>query len=166
MRLIFVLVLLAGLMVIGCDSGNETTPLPTPTATVTESDISDIPDATPIGITPSPEITHDESDEILFSEEGPVSVVLTSDALTITNNSPEVVYYYVFPVDLIGLIDWFPCENPEQCDGYNSIEAGKDVRMGIQKNAADLIVYWWQLIHYPDGATSADSVHEILIEIP
>ena len=85
MRLIFVLVLLAGLMVIGCDSGNETTPLPTPTATVTESDISDVPDATPIGITPSPEVTRDESDETLFSEDGPVSVQLTTDKLTITN---------------------------------------------------------------------------------
>lgn len=166
MRLIFVLVLLAGLMVIGCDSGNETAPLPTPTATVTESDISDIPDITPIGMTPNPDVTRDESDETLFSEEGPLSVQLTADKLTITNNSPEVVYYYVWPVNIVGLIDWYPCENPEQCADYPSIESGQSAKRGIVANETDLIVYWWQLIHHPDGTTSAGSAHEVLIEIP
>lgn len=171
MRLIVVLVLLTGLLGLGCDSDDETNPSPTSTSTVignvpTKSDVPDIPDATPLEITPELDITPDISTEILFSEEGPVSVELTPEALTITNNLPEVAYYYVFPVDLVGLIDWYPCENPDQCAEFSSIESGKDTQMAIEKNAADLIVYWWQLVDQPDGTTTASSVHEVLIEIP
>ena len=171
MRLIVVLVIVMGLMIIGCDGGDETTPSPNSTQTTIENspiepDDSSVPDTTPAETTSTPEVTPDKSDEILFSQEGPVSVELTPDKLTITNNTSDIVYYYVWPVNIVKLIDWFPCENPEQCEEYNSIEAGQEAQIEIEKNATDLIVNWWQLIHNPDGTTSADSVNEILIEIP
>ena len=171
MRLTLVLILSMALMIIGCNGDSESSPSPKPTPTLVDntpiqSETPVIPDPTPIDITPDPEITRDNIDEILFSEEGTVSVELTSDRLTITNNTPDIVYYYVWPVNIVGLIDWFPCENPQQCEEYNSIEADKDAQIEIEKNATDLIVNWWQLIHNPDGTTSADSVHEVLIEIP
>ncbi len=161
-RLILVLVLFAGLIAIGCSGDDETNPSSSPISTVLEP--TPIQSETP-GI-PDPEITPDISSDILFSEEGPVSVQLTTDKLTIINNSPEVVYYYVWPVNLVGLIDWYPCENLDQCADYTSIESGQSAKRGITKNEADLIVYWWQLVHHTDGTTSADLVHEVLIKIP
>ena len=171
MRLILVLVLLVGLIGVACDSNDETNPSPNSTPTMievvtTESDIPDVPEVTPLEITPYPETTVDIPIEILFSEEGPVSIELTAESLTITNNLTDIVYYYVFPVDLVGLIDWYPCENLEQCAEFSSIEANTNTQIGIEKSVANLILYWWQLVDQPDGTTTAGSVNEILIEIP
>ena len=118
-------------------------------------------EATTLTIEPTVEPTVTETPYVI---EGPVSIEMTSDKLTITNNTSSTVYYYVFVKAIVGLIDWFPCENPEQCASFDKIEAGESVEKGLTENKEDLIVYWWKLAQQADQTWYADTTHEIIIE--
>ncbi len=150
-------------MVFGCN-GNGDTPSTSSEPTYTAETPTPVP--TEI-VTPPPTPTRTEPafTETPYVIDGPVSIEMTSDKLIITNNTSATVYYYVFVKAIVGLIDWFPCENPEQCARLDKIEAGKSIEKGLTENKEDLIVYWWQLEQHPDQTWYADTTHEIVIEV-
>jgi hypothetical protein len=89
----------------------------------------------------------------------PVSVIVTANELVIANNTSETIYYTVFPQEDLPLIEWAPCQHPDDCVP-DRIEAGQSVRLTLQTIAnADttiVTVFWWHLVKNSEG----DGYHE------
>lgn len=79
----------------------------------------------------------------------PVSVTITADALGIANNTPADIYYAVFPQEELALIEWAPCQHPNDCP-EERIAAGQSISLSLQTVAQAettvITVFWWHLV--------------------
>ena len=84
----------------------------------------------------------------------PVSVTLATGELLISNNTPETIYYAVYPQEDLPLIEWAPCQHPDDCV-QDRIEAGQSVRLPLQTisnaDTTTVTVFWWHLVKNPEG---------------
>jgi len=99
----------------------------------------------------------------------PVSVATIGDELAISNNTPETIYYVVFPQEILPLIEWAPCQHPDNCP-QDRIEAGQRVHLPLKTVAnADtntVVIFWWHLVKNPEGDSyHDDGIFEIDVKI-
>lgn len=94
------------------------------------------------------------------SEDEPVSVIATPNELIITNNTPTAVYYAVYPQEDLALIEWEPCQHPDDCP-QDRVEPGQSARLSLQTvtNTGTTIVtlFWWHLVEKSDGSGYHDA---------
>lgn len=103
------------------------------------------------------------------SQSEPVSVTLAADELVITNNTPDTLYYAAFPQEALPLIEWAPCQHPDDC-AQDRLEAGQTVRLPLQTVANTdttiVSVFWWHLVKNPEGDGYHDAgITEVEIKI-
>ncbi len=96
--------------------------------------------------------------------EGDVTVKVLVSNLIISNHTSEVVYYAVFPRDILPLLDWLPCSDPVRCT--NKIQPRRwavvkyDDFMG-EKRDDEAVVYWWHSVKILDDGTERHEPDEI-----
>ena len=84
----------------------------------------------------------------------PVSVITTANELVISNNTPATIYYAAFPQEALPLIEWAPCQHPDDC-AQDQLESGQNVRLNLQTIAnvdtAIVTLFWWHLVKDAKG---------------
>jgi hypothetical protein len=99
---------------------------------------------------------------------GPLRVRAVPPVLTLTNESPAVVYTMVIERNNLAVVDWIPCVDPVNCPG---IRPGRDSTMpysritGYEPGEDEAIVYWWHLLPKAGGGFEVDEIRQVLIEL-
>ena len=88
--------------------------------------------------------------------------------LLIRNLVQVPVYTFIVDRDLLALIDWVPCTNPETCTrltpGEHTIPYSEI--SGYNENSREVAVYHWRLIAKPGGGFEPDSVRQLIVALP
>lgn len=104
-------------------------------------------------------------------DEGEVAVAAHTAQLVISNRTPDVVYYAVFPNYCLSLLDWLPCSDPSRC--VNKIQPGRwavvkyDEFMPERKDD-EAVVYWWYSVKkLGDGVEryETDEIRAIFVKL-
>jgi len=83
--------------------------------------------------------------------EVPLALRVQADALEIHNRTERAVYYFAVDSEMVALINWVPCSDPDACArvtarSRSTIPASAVLRWG---SSPQVTVYWWHLV--PDG---------------
>jgi hypothetical protein len=97
-------------------------------------------------------LSHDSLTTVV--EDQGVEVVLTREVISITNRSPNAIYFTIYPAEILPYIEWYPCDDPQFC-----LEAllpvSKTIELALEPYLEDeteeLAVFWWRLVENLTG---------------
>jgi hypothetical protein len=101
----------------------------------------------------------------------PVTVSIRSGRLVIANNSPESIYFRVFPTDILPVIEWAPCIAPETCPAEQHIGPGEGKQIGlktiVRNDTESITLFWWRYLEKKPGASVPPmEMEELELRIP
>jgi hypothetical protein len=99
----------------------------------------------------------------------PVSIRLESRQLVLTNNTSEPILYEAFAQEILALIEWAPCDNPDECP-EKVVSPGETVRIGLRtvtnRDTKTLVVFWWNVTPTVEGpGFSVTNINMVEIEL-
>jgi len=98
----------------------------------------------------------------------PVTVEITESALIISNNSEDVIYHVLFPMEILPRIEWAPCMEPDRCDSSLKIDAGEQktyrLESVVDKGTEELVVFWWWLMEV-EGGYEQPEIQEVRVPL-
>lgn len=99
----------------------------------------------------------------------PVTMEIAASALTISNNTEDVIYHVVFPVEILPRIEWAPCRAADRCSPELKIEPGaqKIYRLDsiVDEGTEEIVVYWWKLLKNADGGYEPPEIEEVRVPV-
>lgn len=104
-------------------------------------------------------------------EGAPVTVTIQWNVLVIANNSPESIYYRIFPSEILPVIEWAPCIAPETCPADQQISSGEERRIAlktiIRNDTESITLFWWRYLEKMPGASVPPlEMEELEVMIP
>jgi len=84
---------------------------------------------------------------------GPLTIEVTPQELVLHNTTTRPIYYAVYPAQDLPLIEWAPCDDPNQCPD-SRIEPGREVRLAgltFEPQTREVAVFWWYLAESETG---------------
>lgn len=100
-------------------------------------------------------------------DEGHVTVKAIASQLLISNQTSNVVYYAVYPRDILPVLFWGPCSDPALCT--EKIQSGRKVVVKYDdfsgERGEEAVVFWWHLVEKPDGEYAVDEIREIVVKL-
>ena len=99
----------------------------------------------------------------------PVTANLIDNEIVVANHTPETIYFAVFPQEDLPLIEWAPCQHPDNC-AQDRIETGQNAYFPLTTIANSdtnvITIFWWHLVENSDGNGYHNTVpSEIEVEI-
>ena len=98
----------------------------------------------------------------------PLQVRVMPPVLTLTNESPAIVYTTVIERNSLAVVDWIPCTNPLFCPGIAPGEAATILYSeitGFESGEEQAVVYWWHLVPRAGGGFQVDEIRQIMIDL-
>jgi len=85
--------------------------------------------------------------EATIYESDNISIQSVKNGILIENKTSQTIYWTAFEREILAVIDWVPCIDPEQCDG---VLPGKSQTILFEKipgysTGKEVVVYWWNL---------------------
>ena len=90
-------------------------------------------------------------------------------ALSLQNLVQAPVYTFIADRDILALLNWAPCTNPEQCSGLGPGERRSipfTEILGYVPHTTAVVVYHWRLLPKGGGGFEVDSVRALVVELP
>jgi hypothetical protein len=88
----------------------------------------------------------------VFPHDGaPVTAHILRDDLVVANHRPNEIFHVIFPSEILPLIEWAPCWEPDRCD--ESLRIGPDgsktysIASLKEEETRELSLFWWELIY-------------------
>jgi len=108
----------------------------------------------------------------VFPTEGAaVTATVDRGKLILTNNSPDTIYFRLFPTEILPVIEWAPCIAPEVCPAETTIDPGSEtqilLRSIVENNTESISVFWWRFLDKQPGASIPPmALEEFTAELP
>ena len=94
---------------------------------------------------------------IIPFEGAPVTVTIHNDRLVIANNRPDIIYYRIFPTEILPVIEWSPCMAPEVCPAEQQVNPGEEKQIALKTIVGDdtqsITLFWWRYLEKRPGAS-------------
>ena len=103
-----------------------------------------------------------------FMVDGPLTIVVRDRALEVVNRTDEPVYLAVIERESSVLIDWFPCGDPQRCNGLPPGEKRiipYEEITGYERGEREATLYWWHLEARSGGGFQPDSLRKEIIRL-
>jgi hypothetical protein len=103
-----------------------------------------------------------------FMVDGPLTIVVRNRALEVVNRTDEPVYLTVIERESSNLIDWFPCLDPQKCEGLAPGEMRiipYEEIVGYERGEREATLYWWHLEAKSGGGFQQDSLRKEIIRL-
>lgn len=116
--------------------------------------------------------TRQSGEATVFPAEGAaVTATVNLGKLTLTNNSPDTIYFRIFPTEILPVIEWAPCIAPEVCPAEATLDPGSKtqipLRTIVEDRAESITVFWWRFLDKRPGASIPPmALEEFVIELP
>ena len=103
-------------------------------------------------------LSKDNGTPIVIPFEGaPVTVTIQNDRLVIANNRPDIIYYRIFPTEILPVIEWSPCMAPEVCQAEQQVNPGEEKQIALKTIVGDdtqsITLFWWRFLERQPGAS-------------
>ena len=93
--------------------------------------------------------------------DGQVQARLLPTGIRVTNGTAAVLYYAAFEREIMALIDWIPCTDPDSCPRIRvneTITIPFSQVTGWELDSREAILYWWHLVPAGTDGYRADGI--------
>jgi len=97
---------------------------------------------------------------------GPFAVKVEKTELRLVNRGDRTVYMFVAEREVLALINWAACADPERCPGLGR-DASETIRFSSENRLApgrEAVVFWWYSKRTPTGY-EPDSLRSFVVRL-